>query len=167
MPWLIRSHHCRADRASKRLNLNYVYSLIVSTLISTSFVNKSNAQKTNELIFEDLVMKFWLQRAQEIDSLGGFVTVRLDSNIGLLPEARYHLLIDPPSVVFRKVARHRFERKVETIVNLEDTIVQTFMLTYQDTLEGREIAHVRHSQFPELHHHHLLFSFLPANLVGL
>jgi hypothetical protein len=149
-PWLTRSHHLHGDHASNRLKLNWFYALIVTILLSTLLVNKSNAQRTNELLFDDLVMKFWKEHRQDIDTLSGFVTAHLDSTIVLTPEARYHFSIEPPSVIFRGLGRHQFERKLEMIVNLQDSITQSFILTYQDTLAGKELARVRRSRFPEL-----------------
>lgn len=146
------------------------FPLIISILTMVIFSNFANAQKTNELAFEDLIGDFVASHPKKIDTVKGFLTENLKRRIYLKSKAPFHLNIDPPVVKFSSIGEKQFQRKISSVLTYQDSTEHTYALTYCDTLVGSQIPKVRKSKFSELRGTDPRWAakfLFPASMIGI
>jgi hypothetical protein len=146
----IPSYQHAGDRALQRMKIQPFWILILSTLQSLIVVNSVKSQISNELAFETSVLRMIGQKAPSIDSLSGFLTERLRTEILLTDPSNRQLFIETPSVVFAPLGHRKFERTISTVLTLTDTIEVSFPLVYLDTVAKSQLRAVRRSRLIEL-----------------
>jgi hypothetical protein len=165
----IRTYRKVADRGSECLKISRLFSLIISILAIQYFLNYSKSQITNELVFEGQVLKAVADHPFLIDSLKGFFTDNLRSQVVLSDSGTNDLIIEIPTVEFKRLGKNSFERSLETILNFQDSTEHSFMFMHRDTLDGKSLTAVRKSRYPELQGRNPRFAskYLgPAVLIG-
>lgn len=90
------------------------------------------------------------KQARPIDSLKGFLTENLEAKIKVDSAADCDLIIETPSLSFVSIGKKRFVRKLETIINFQDSTEHGLILSYNDTLDAKALSKVRKSKYPEL-----------------
>ena len=138
------------DHRSTSLFFGTFYSLIISFLAFCCLPNFAKSQKTNVLVFEELVGNFVANHPKKIDSLSGFFTDELQRRIFLQQKASFDLNIEEPSVDFQALGKKQFQRKVATVLTYQDSTEHVYALTFCDTILGNQLGQIRQSEHPAL-----------------
>jgi hypothetical protein len=167
--FLIPLHQSIGDRASKRLKISRLYALIFSTLLMMFLGISSKSQISNELVFEQLILESASSHAHPVDSIQGFFTDGLLAKITRTPGADKDLIVETPSVDFKRLGKKRYERSLAIIVNYQDSTEHSYSLNHKDTLDAKALKEVRKTSYPELRGKNPRFAskYLgPALLIG-
>lgn len=143
-------HSPGGDNGSESLKLKRIYSLIISSLFFFAIPFFLNAQITNELAFERLVMLAGEEKEYLVDSLTGFTTPNLVAHFSRPSAAGVGLMIESPAVTFTRMGRDSFRRVIEVVITFQDSLEHSFSLVYSDTLSRKSLKQVRNTRYPEL-----------------
>jgi len=150
MASLMKSYWLHDDRGLKRLKIRHFLLLIFSILgLNFSFFS-AKSQKSNELVFDSLVVDFLRQHPYRLDSLEGFFTEDLQQKIPLENDGAYRLNVEAPEIGFVKVQGKKYQRKISTVLTFTDSTEQAFSISYQDTIDRSMIRPLRKSKHLEL-----------------
>ena len=137
-----------------RLNLTpfcrLCFLLIFSALQILFLPNFANAQKTNELCFEESITKFLVSDPREFSGVRGFQTDGLAGKLDSVPDAPYQLRIGVPQVNYENLQGPYFAREITTDLTFVDSTDHLSTVTWRDTLHKRDIAASRKGSPPEL-----------------
>lgn len=147
---LMQSYQRFADRASNRLKMSQNLLLIVSVLGFCFLGNFCNAQVTNQLVFERLVLQSVAASGCSIDSLTGFLTTELEGKIIHDVTDGWDLQVESPTIDFTRIDKRRFARVVESVLIYKDSIEIGAQVLFRDTVEVAQLSKVRKSSYPEL-----------------
>lgn len=92
----------------------------------------------------------WQVRSKPVDTLDGFVTDRLRSQILLNVGSNCALRIDDPEVEYLALKPDKIVRKISSLLTLKDTSEVSYPVLYQDTILRKELSAVRQKQDPAL-----------------
>ena len=150
LPALIRSPWSVGDRAFWNME-NWLYlGLILSVLQLLLAGVTCKAQITNELAFERATFFLIAEKGISVDSVSGFFTPQIGQDIKLTPDVNRTLVLESPTIIWRRLGSHRFERKMTGLCSFIDSQEVAFPIRYQDTVPSSAIRAIRKSRFVEL-----------------
>jgi hypothetical protein len=138
------------DRVLKRLKMSRFFALTISILACSFWIQNCKAQISNELAFEQKVVQLFGQKKIPVDSLSGFLTKGLHSNIMLSQDVNRCLDVEIPKVAFSKLENHYYQRMITSVVTFRDSIEQSFSLQMLDTVPRSALRSIRKSDYLEL-----------------
>lgn len=129
----------------------WAFFALIFTALQTMFSAKIvKAQITNELAFETAVLRLIGQKSPSIDSLTGFVTDRLRSEILLTAPSKRQLTVETPDVDYVRVRHGRYERTIASLLTFTDSTEVSYPVIYRDTIQRSTLKAVRKTDYTDL-----------------
>lgn len=107
---------------------------------------QAKSQTTNELRFNEAVLKILDEKQVQVDSLAGFVSDDLAAKIKLVPASQRTLVLETPKVHFQRLGQGQFLRVISAVVSFVDSVEVGFPLELADTIAAADLHRVRHSK---------------------
>lgn len=149
--FLIQSYRDGRDRVFLGLYKGQFKCLIIISLACFLFSPKAKSQKTNELVYNQLLGEY-LSSKSRWKELSGFRTDYVDSLAKVDSTQKTSLSLANPEIQFLKGSNQKYLRTVSILVSTSDG--EDKLLSSSDSLSLKEIQKVRKSKYTELKGEH-------------